>query len=291
MSFLLEMIRLGVSNLRLHKLRSFLTALGIILGVAAVITMVSVGEGSKRQAIAQLERLGAKNIIIRSNKPPETQQAQGGQRRSFMLRYGLTRDDLRVLEDNFPHAEAFVPLKEVGGQILRDNRRKVSQCFGTTPELLNVARLSVARGRYLTNEDMENRAMVAVIGHQVAKQMFPFDDPLDATLRIDEKVVRVVGVLAPVGLAGGRGGALVGRDLNLDVQLPITTASQVFGDQVFRRESGSFQASEVEISELYISAPTRDQVPSYAALAERILQVRHPDLKDVGMIVPYELLE
>ncbi len=291
MSFLLEMIRLGISNLRLHKLRSFLTALGIILGVAAVITMVSIGEGSKRQALAQLERLGAKNIILRSQKPPETQQPQGGQKRSFMSRYGITRDDLRVIEVNFPDAEAIVPLKEIGGQIIHENRRRASQSYGTTPLLQKVAKLRVARGRYLTEEDMAASAMVAVIGSQVAKELFPFDEPLGATIRIDEKVLRVVGIMAPVGLSGGAGAALVGRDLNLDLHVPITTASEVFGDQVFRRESGSFQASEVQVSEVYLSAPTRDVVLTYADLAGRIMKVRHPELKDIGMIVPYELLE
>src|SRR5262249_53875141 len=149
----------------------------------------------------------------------------------------------------------------------------------------------IARGRYLTQEDIDERSMVAVIGYQVAKQLFPFDEPLDNTLRVDDKLVRVVGVLAPVGLAAGAGAALIGRDLNLDIHIPVTTTSLVFGDQVFRRQSGSFQASEVQISEVYISAPSRKQVLDYAALAERIMAVRHPDLKDIGMHVPYQLLE
>lgn len=291
MSFVIEMIRLGLTSLRLHVLRSILTALGIIIGVAAVITMVSVGEGTKRQALAQLERLGAKNIIVRSQKPPETQQTQGGQRRSFMSRFGITRDDLAVIEGNLREAEFLVPLKEVGSQIHRDNRRKVSQTFGTTPELALVANLQTARGRYLTNDDIEQRTMVCVLGSQVAKDLFPFDEPLGATLRVDDKVFRVVGVLAPIGLAGGAGAALVGRDLSLDVHIPITTATLVFGDQVFRRESGSFQASEVQISEIYLSAPSRDVVLDYAALVERLLEVRHPGMKDVAMHVPYQLLE
>jgi putative ABC transport system permease protein len=291
MTFLWEMIRLGVSNLRLHKLRSFLTALGIILGVAAVITMVSVGEGSKRQALEQLERLGAKNIIVRSRKPPEVQQQGGGQRRSFMSRYGITREDLRVIATNFPDAEAIVPLKEVGAEILKENRRQASQAFGTLPALQDVAKLSVARGRYLTEQDVAEAAMVVVIGSRVAEEMFPFDDPLNNTLRIDEKVLSVVGVMAPVGLSGGAGAALVGRDLNNDVHLPISTAATVFGDQIIKRQSGSMEASEVQVSEVYLSAPTRDTVLDYAAMAARIMEVRHPGMKDIVMIVPYELLE
>jgi putative ABC transport system permease protein len=290
MSFLFAMIRLGLGNLWLHRLRSLLTALGIIFGVAAVIIMVSIGEGSKRQALARIERLGAKNIIVRSSKPPESSQAQGNPR-GRGLRYGLTRADLKVLQDNFPHAEAVVPLKEVGGTVQFASRRKTSQAYATTPELQVVANLRVARGRYLNQADVEDRAAVAVIGHELAKELFPFDDPLDATIKIDDKAFKVIGVMAPVGLSGGAGAALVGRDLNYDVHLPITTGSSMFGDQVFKRTSGSFQAATVQVSEVYLTAPSRDDVMMYASLARRIMDVRHEKTSDVTMIVPYELLE
>ena len=291
MGFLLAMIKLGLQNLWLHRLRSLLTALGIIFGVAAVIIMMAIGEGSKQMALLQLERLGAKNIIVRSQRPPESQQMSSGQQRGRSMRYGLTWADLQVLTDNFPDAEAVVPLKEVGSQILKDNLRKTSQTFGTTPQLAQVANLKVARGRYLNQADLDEQAMVAVIGAEVAKELFPFDDPLDGTLRIDDKAVKIVGVMAPVGLSGGAGAALVGRDLNLDVHIPISTARLVFGDRVFRRTSGNFSGSEVQVSEVYIAAPSRDDVMLFAELARRILDVRRPGLPDVGLIVPYELLE
>jgi putative ABC transport system permease protein len=291
MTFLLETIRLGLANLRLHKLRSFLTALGIILGVAAVITMVSIGEGSKRAALIQIERLGAKNIILRSQKPPETTQQTGGQQRSFINKYGLTREDVEVIRDNFPRAEAIVPVKEIGNQVLYEDRRMPSQAFGTTPKLLDVAKLHISRGRYLTERDVEDRAMVAVIGAEVARQLFPWTDPLTATIRIDDKTFSVIGILEPVGLAGGSGAALIGRDLNKDVHLPMSTARSVFGDVVMRRTSGSFNANEVQVSELYISCPTREEVMTEQARLARIMAVRHTAQPDYTMIVPYELLE
>jgi putative ABC transport system permease protein len=191
----------------------------------------------------------------------------------------------------FREAESIVPLKEVGAQLLRANLRRTSQAFGTTPGLLGAAKLKVARGRYLTQADIDERAMVAVIGPEVAKELYPYDDPLGDTLRIDDKVLRVIGVLAPVGLSGGAGGALIGRDLNLDVHIPITTAQTAFGDRVFRRTSGQFSSSEVQIAEIYITAPEREQVPPYAEVARRFLETRRAGMTDVGLIVPYELLE
>jgi putative ABC transport system permease protein len=291
MAFLLETIRLGLSNLRLRMLRSVLTAMGIIFGVAAVIIMSSLGEGSKRQALAQIERLGARNIIVRSQKPPESQSQQTSQRQGWLSRFGVTRADLEVIRENFPDAEAIVPLKELGGQVLRGSMRKTSQCFGTTPDLIHVANLTVERGRYLNESDMEQRSMVAVIGSEIAKQFFPLEDPIGQTLRIDSRVVTIIGVLSPVGLAGGAGAALIGRDLNLDMHIPFTSAREVFGDLVVRGQSGSFQANETQVSEVYITVADRDRVIVDSQRLRRILDSRHPGMSDVGLIVPFELLE
>ncbi len=295
MTFLLETTRLGLSNLRLHLLRSVLTALGIILGVAAVIIMVSLGEGSKRDALIQIERLGARNIIVRAQKPPETNQPQqqsGKGRTSFTIRYGITRDDLEVIRSNFPDAEDIVPLKEVGGQIIRGGARRTSQAYGTTPEFVRVAKVSTAPGgRYLTPSDIEERALVAVVGAEIAKQFFHLENPIGQTIRIDDKAFTVVGVLQPVGLAGGRGAALIGRDLDLDVHIPLTTAQSVFGDAIFRRTSGSFQSSEIPISEVYLASPSRERVMTDSSRLTRLMKSRHTDQNDFIIHVPYQLLE
>lgn len=292
LTFLLETIRLGLSNLRLHALRSVLTAIGIILGVAAVISMIAIGEGSKQAALAQIERLGARNIIIRSIKPPESANTGGGNnRRTFLAKFGITRDDLRAIQGAFPDAASIVPLKTIGAQVIRDSLRKQSQAFGVTPELRRVANLTMARGRYLTEGDMTERAAVAVLGHDIARTMFPFDDPLGNTLRIDEQVFTVVGILAPVGTSGGAGATLVGRDFNLDIHVPLTTAQARFGDAVVRMSSGSRSSEEVQIREIIFESPSRERVLSDAALLKRAFQVRHPKMDDIQFVIPYQLLE
>src|SRR5438105_6467607 len=100
LNFFVETFNLGVKNIRLHKLRSLLTAMGIIFGVAAVIIMVAIGEGTKQAAIAQLQKLGAKNIVLRSTPPPESNEA--AQKTSRVLDYGLHRTDLERLRA-LPH--------------------------------------------------------------------------------------------------------------------------------------------------------------------------------------------
>ncbi|MFO0873352.1 MAG: ABC transporter permease [Phycisphaerales bacterium] len=290
MSFFLEIVRLGLTNLRLHLLRSVLTSLGIILGVAAVIIMVSIGEGSKQAALRQITSLGATNIIVRSVKPPET-SSLGGQQRSMLVSYGLKREDQRRLESAVPDAIAQVPLKAVGSEISSGATRLVSQSFGTTPRLAEAARLGVSRGRYLTQDDVDAVAPVAVIGAEIAQKFFRLRDPIGSDLRIDDQVFKVVGVLQPIGLAGGAGSALVGRDLNFDVHIPISTAQNRFGDVVVRRASGSFTGELIELSEYYVIATSTEDVLNTAARVRRVIEVGHPTFSDVQVVVPWELLE
>ncbi len=290
MSFLLETLRLGLANLALHKLRSVLTSLGIILGVAAVIVVVAIGEGNKRAALRDIESLGATNIIVRSSKPPATGSASSVQ--SFVVSYGLRYQDLRRLERWIGDADQVVPLKSVGSELRRGASRTVSQAFGTVPALQQAANLRLApRSRYLTQEDIVSGAPVAVIGSAVAAQFFPLEDPLGKDFRIDEEIFRVVGVLEPIGFAGGAGSALVNRDLNKDVHIPLTTAQRRFGDIVVRRESGSFSGEQVELYEVYLSAPDTESVIPMAERIERLVETGHPDMNDVQLIVPWELLE
>jgi len=290
LGFFLEIFRLGLRNLGLHKLRSTLTSLGIILGVAAVIVVVAVGEGNKIGALREVSALGATNIIVRSSKPPEA--ANSGQARTFFVAYGLLRQDLRRLGTALSDATAVVPLKAVGSDVSFENQRITSQVFGTTPELLEVARLRLEpRGRYLSAEDVESRAPVCVIGSEVARQFFRLRDPIGATIKVDNTVFRVVGVLEPVGLAGGRGSALVGRDLNKDIHIPVSTAESQFGDMVMRRQSGSFSGEQIELSEIYVVAPETDAVVPLAERVRRIVESGHPSLADVQIVVPWELLE
>jgi len=264
MSFLIEILRLGLTNLMLHKLRSVLTSLGIIFGVAAVIIMVSIGEGNKQAALREIQALGATNIIVRSIKPPET-AAPDTEERSFIASYGLERRDLRRLQHLKDGLDAeivsIVPLKSIGGEVSYRARRMTSQAFGVTPDLKVVANLRLEqRGRYITHHDVEANAPVAVIGAEVANSFFPLEDPLGKTIRIDQRIFTVVGVLRPVGLAGGTGSALVGRDWNKDVHIPISTAELEFGDIVMRRQAGSFSGEEIELSEMYITATSTDAV-------------------------------
>src|SRR5256714_6805754 len=152
LNFLFETFRLGLKNLHLHKLRSLLTAMGIIFGVAAVIIMVAIGEGTKQAAMQQLQQLGAKNILLRSIRPAESNEATA--RSSRVLNYGLHRDDLARLR-TLPRLTKVVPMRNTEQKVTFGGVRATDQAIGTLPEAFDIINLPLARGRYFTHIDVD----------------------------------------------------------------------------------------------------------------------------------------
>ena len=130
-----------------------------------------------------------------------------------------------------------------------------------------------------------------MIGSENAKHFCHHTNPIGKHIRSDQRFLKVVGVLEPLGLVGGAGYAHVGSALNKDVHIPLSTAKLEFGDIVVRRQSGSFSGEEVEISELYLTAPSTEAVVPMADHIRSVIKVGHPKLRDVEIIVPWELLE
>src|SRR5688572_19373336 len=127
LNFLRETFSLGLKNLRLHKLRSLLTALGIILGVCAVIIMVAIGEGQRESAMEQMESMGATNIVIRSVKPAESNDAS--QKTTRMLAYGVRRADLARLQ-TLPGLDQIVPLRDNEQKVVHGDVRATANAIG-----------------------------------------------------------------------------------------------------------------------------------------------------------------
>ena len=173
---------MGLWNLRLPA-GSCLTSLGIILGVAAVILMVSIGEGNKQAALRDIQELGANNIIVRSQKPPESTSV-GSQRRSFLVKYGLLDEDLSRIHKFIPDARQVIPLKTVGSEVSYEHQRITSQTYGTLPELGEVLNLNIAEA---VPPRIRASRPVAVIGHRVA-ELFRLENPIGKEIEIDRRV-------------------------------------------------------------------------------------------------------
>src|SRR5215212_1494789 len=171
-NFLVETFVLGLKNLRLHKLRSLLTALGIIFGVAAVIIMVAIGEGTKQSALEQLRQLGATNILVRSTTPPESNDASSRQQR--VLKYGLTRADYNRLL-GLPGLKKVVRVRDTGQKIQRGSTLAPNaSAIGTEPSLFEMINLRCQRGEFFSPLQYDRGDAVCVLGATAAKQLFPY---------------------------------------------------------------------------------------------------------------------
>ncbi len=278
LNFFYETFRLGLKNLRLHKLRSLLTALGIILGVAAVILMVAIGEGAKQAALEQLQQLGATNILIRSVKPPESSDASSKTQR--ILDYGLRDPDLARLQ-TLAEVRSIVPLRDTEQKVVRGELRVSANAIGTNPDIFDIINLRPARGR-LFNWDEYNdptRSSVCVIGAEAARQLFPFEDPLDQTIRVGTAgsgtlILTVVGVLEPTGLRAGAGSGSVNRDLDMDLYFPLSLARDTFGSVIIKRLAGSQERKKIELSEIWLKVDSVADVEPTAARAEHLLGIQ-----------------
>jgi len=293
----LTTVQLGVRNLLLHKLRSFLTLLGTVLGVGSVISMLAIGEGSKQHAVEQIRQLGAANVIIRSVKPEQDDQedttANGAaqQPTSHVLRYGLLHKDFDVLTATLPTIEQAVPITLVRKNA-QHGRHRISNAriLGTTPEYLGVKNLETRRGRFLTHPDLQATANVAVLAAGAAERLFGFEDPLGKSLLLGPGAYRVVGVLDTQATGAASPGAIGQQDFNNDIYIPITAAQRRFGELQMIIRAGSREYERTQLSEITLTVEEEKLVSPTAAMARKLLEKSHAPREDYEIQVPLELL-
>jgi putative ABC transport system permease protein len=205
-------LRIALRALARNKLRAFLTMLGIIIGVGAVIAMVAIGEGAKSTIRAQIAALGTNVLIVLPGS-----NVQGGVRAGFGNVNTLLDADGKAMARELPSVAFVSPVLRRQEQVVAANLNWGTLAQGVAPEFQQIRDWEVAQGRFLHEGDMESAAKVAVIGQTVARQLFGSDDALDAVIRIRNIPFRVIGVLVPKGQTGQ------GTDQDDTVMIPYTT--------------------------------------------------------------------
>jgi putative ABC transport system permease protein len=282
-------LKLGLKSLLLHKLRSGLTVLGIVFGVAAVISMLAVGEGTSREQQERLQALGAVNLIYRSVKPSEELQAAGG-RPARILNYGLKYDDFERILATVPSLTKALPIREIKKEIRHLNRAVEGRVVGTTHLYAEFNRLRVEKGRFLTEADNENFENYAVLGFEVAQKLFPYEDPLGKSVKLGSDYYTVIGVTQPRASTAAIGGSLAGQEYNKDVYVPLNTCRLRFGERIIDNRSGSMSAEETQLTQITLQVRSVKDVRPTAPIVEAAVKPWHPK-KDVELVVPLDLIE
>ncbi len=275
--------QLGAKSLLLHPLRSLLTVLGIFIGTASVIWLLAIGEGISRKAQEQIAGLGADNIIVRTVKPP----AEKLSTTDFFLEYGIKREDCRRLKDTIPTIDNMLQIRELR-RVARFGPREIDiRLVGCEPLYARLNRLNPARGRFLSELDAEEN--VCVLASGTAARLFPIEEPVGKTIRVESDVYRVVGVTRLRTPTAGIGGSLSSQDFNYDVYVPIQTLWERIGDQVVQRQGGSRTGEIIELSQLTLHVADLKDVEATAEVVRLTLDRYHPK-EDYGVVVPLELL-
>jgi putative ABC transport system permease protein len=281
---LFEALRIALLDLALHKFRSALATIGIILGVASVEAMVSISEGAKQDALNRIAVLGVDNVIARSVKPANTDA--GPQQERYQARYGLLRKDLRHIREQFPEVRYAVGLRNTRKRLYASNGRELDlSIVATEPEYLQITRSHMHRGRFLTWLDEQNKSQVCVLGQAAARKVFSFKNPMDEWVRIGADWYRVVGILENTAALRDAGG----DDVNNYIFIPLATAQARYGDLSMSQSMGTYEQVNIQLDSIAVQLVDSDYVVPTAQRLETFLAKTH-SRKDFELIVPQELI-
>lgn len=190
-----NLFKIALRAIAANKLRSFLTMLGIIIGVASVITMLAIGQGSKKSIQKQISEMGSNMIMIMPG-----QDMRGGVRRDADEMETLKLTDYDALKDQCQYISAVSPVVNSSGQFINGNNNTPSTIYGVNRDYLDIRQLSVEDGEMFTDEDIKSNAKVCVVGKTVVDNLFPDgSDPVGKVIRFNTIPFRIVGVLKSKG--------------------------------------------------------------------------------------------
>lgn len=289
-------VKLGLKSLWMHRLRSTLTTLGMIFGVSSVIAMLAIGEGASRTAQEQIARLGSLNIIIKTIKPPEDEDASS--QSESMVEYGLTYIDAERFRNGIPDVEVVVPIRRFSQQAWYRNRRVAIEIIGTVPWHTETAPIQLKLGRFLSSIDMHHKQGVCIVDERVVRELFGFDDPLGQDVKIAGDYYRTVGIVsaaASVSSAGGFGGeileerAMGGANVG-SIYIPLTTVKDRFGEISIQLSGNTGRNIEkVELQEVIVKVDEMSKVLPTRDILDTLLSRFHKK-NDYQIVVPLELL-
>jgi len=252
----------------------------VICGVAAVLSMLSIGEGAKRESLSQIEQLGIKNIYVKSTPLTEMQ----AEKSRAKLSRGLTLYDAERIKNGCRLVQDVAALRELKASVfgtLKDFMPQIVSCTTNYATLLNI---SVSEGRFISDQDVHDGKLVCVIGHSVAKSM-GYSGNVGNYLRIEQNLFKIVGILQRKESKAVKSGSISLRNFNDMIFISFTAAPLV--------HAGASQTGNIpylEVTELVVAVKNAQQVLQSVPAVKRTLEITHSGTEDYQIVVPQELL-
>ena len=270
---------LGLENLVSHKLRSLLTMLGMIFGVAAVVAMLSIGAGAQQKVMAFIEQLGVRNLIVEAKEAVNWQALQKVRR----ISPGLTLADYQTIRGNLSDVAAATPRKRFSPtKVLPKPQQDVPVVYGVRPEYLSIAGLRVTEGRFFNAIDDAAANPVCVLGAAAKDSLFGAAPAVGEFVKLNDQWCHVIGVVAPQLVTQSDVSGIRSEDLNNLIYAPLNAV-------ILRLEESQSDLKD-EIDGIYLHLASADASASDAEIVRGILNSSHHDAGDFSIIVPAELL-
>ncbi|HBX99353.1 MAG TPA: ABC transporter ATP-binding protein, partial [Gammaproteobacteria bacterium] len=286
-----KITQVGIKSIFSHGLRSMLTVLGIVIGVAAVIAMLAVSEGASYEAQQQFRDLGASNILLKSVKPAEVEE---NSRQGFgppqAVVYGLTNADITTIRDTIPGVSNVISSRIVKKNVWNLGINTNTDVVGTTVDYPVSRNYNLRAGRFFSQAEVRDHANVVVLSDEVANALFPIDNPIGQSIKIDSDYYNVVGIMESEGFSNlGQSQAGSSNAAPSRIFIPFTASKSRFGETTMRQTAGGMESETVELHEAIIQIEGQESVIEVGEIIEQILQRRHKEV-DYEIEVPLALL-
>ena len=305
-----EALRVILTN----KIRTFLTALGIIFGVAAVITMLAIGNGAEKEILSQLELVGVNNIVITpiiDDKEDSDTEEDDGANESKRFSKGLDLLDVESIRKNIPTVSKISPEIILETYVTSKGRQSSVKLIGVSPDFFYTSNINIESGKNFSNIQLKNAFPVCIIGKKIEKKLFTGESAIGKKIKVKDVWLQVIGVIEEKLISESAQENLGIRDLNLDVYIPIKTFlvrfkdRKIISDKPIDFESGGVfimgnnngpkkripRGNYHQIDKLTVQVSSSEKLNSTANLLSRMLKRRHNDVLDFEISIPIQLLK
>ncbi len=265
-----------------NKLRSFLSVLGVVFGVMAVMAIICIGQGARDEAVRQIEQLGTRNIYIKQMDLSSEQKAKAARQHLE----GLSTWDMDRLKNGPAHIRQMASLKELSVEVMSSGQRISPQVIACSANYVEVLNLKIVAGRFIQQSDIDGHELVCVLGSDVAARLGQ-DGQLYEQLRMDNQTFTIVGLLDQMQQSDSDSAAVSVRNHNEMIFLPMG-ANQWLSKAIYN--IGRAPKMESEFSEIIIEISKSNHVITTASIIQRIMEQSRKGITDYQIVVPLELL-
>ncbi|WP_034057793.1 ABC transporter permease [Lacinutrix jangbogonensis] len=310
---LLEKLKSNFSEaywfIKTNKVRTFLTALGIIFGVASVITMLAIGNGAEKEILAQLELVGVNNIVVtpildEENEDAEQSDEDDGKTESKRFSKGLDILDALSAQKNIPSIKLVSPEIILNTYVINNGRQNSVKLVGISPAFFETSNINLENGKTFSDYQIKNALPVCIIGKKVEKKLFTGKSALGMQIKVKDVWLQVIGVIEEKMISDKSQENLGIRDLNKDIYIPLNTFlvrykdRKIISDKIGTRNRNQNgpkkripRGNYHQIDKLTLQVSNSKELKATAEVLSKMLKRRHNDVLDFEITIPIQLLK